>query len=100
MADFFDLNSYGSDTNFQFMNWAVDNGGTYDYAADTRGFTFGVMLEYHDRRWAVRFAEGLMPKVGNGIHLGAELGPAPAEKMEFQAHGVVLRRQEGICCFL
>jgi len=36
LADFFDLNSYGSDTNFQFMNWTVDNNGAYDYAADTR----------------------------------------------------------------
>jgi high affinity Mn2+ porin len=39
LADFFDLNTYGTDTNFQFMNWAVDNNGAYDYAADTRGFT-------------------------------------------------------------
>src|SRR6202045_3732203 len=60
MADFFDLNTYGSDTTIPFMNWTVDNNGTYDYAADTRGFTFGAMLEYHDRRWAVRFAEGLI----------------------------------------
>ena len=100
MADFFDLNTYGSDTNFQFMNWAVDNNGTYDYAADTRGFTFGAMLEFHDRRWAVRFAEGLMPKVANGIHLDADIGRAHAENIEFELHGVVLRRQEGIVRFL
>jgi hypothetical protein len=100
MADFFDLNSYGSDTNFQFMNWAVDNGGTYDYAADTRGFTFGAMLEYHDRRWVVRFAEGLMPKVANGIHLDADVGRAHAENIEFELHGTVLRHQEGIVRFL
>ena len=40
MADFFDLNTFGTDTNLQFMNWTVDNNGAYDYAADTRGFTF------------------------------------------------------------
>jgi carbohydrate-selective porin OprB len=100
MADFFDLNGYGSDTNFQFMNWTVDNNGTYDYAADTRGFTFGAMLEYHDRRWAVRFAEGLMPKVANGIHLDADLSRAHAENIEFELHGAVLRHQEGIVRFL
>ena len=43
LADFFDINTYGSDTNFQFMNWAVDNNGAYDYAADTRGL--------RTRRW-------------------------------------------------
>ncbi len=100
MADFFDLNRYGADTGFQFMNWTVDNSGAYDYAADTRGFTFGAMLEYHDRRWAVRFAEGLMPKVANGIHLDADVSRAHAENIEFELHGVVLRHQEGIVRFL
>ncbi|HET9993985.1 MAG TPA: carbohydrate porin [Candidatus Acidoferrum sp.] len=100
IVDFFDLNSYGSDTNFQFMNWTVDNNGTYDYAADTRGFTFGAMLEYHERRWAVRFAEGLMPKVANGIHLDADLSRAHAENAEFELHGTVLRHQEGVVRFL
>jgi len=45
LVDFFDLNSYGADTNFQFMNWTVDNNGAYDYAADTRGFTFAALVE-------------------------------------------------------
>ncbi len=84
LVDFFDLNTYGTDTNFQFMNWTVDNAGTYGYAADTRGFTFAAMLEYHDRRWAVRFAEGLMPKVANGINLDADVGRAHAESLEIE----------------
>jgi high affinity Mn2+ porin len=96
MADFFDLNSYGSDTNFQFMNWAVDNNGAYDYAADTRGFTFGAMLEYHDRNWALRFAEALMPKVANGIHLDADMSRARAENVELELHGQVVPKREGI----
>ncbi len=100
MVDFFDLNTYGSDTTLQFMNWTVDNNGTYDYAADTRGFTFAAMLEYHDRRWALRFAEGLMPKVANGIHLDADVSRAHAENIEFEVHGTVLRHQEGIVRFL
>src|SRR6266849_3277440 len=100
LVDFFDLNTYGSDTTLQFMNWTVDNNGTYDYAADTRGFTFAAMLEYHDRRWALRFAEGLMPKVANGIHLDADVSRAHAENIEFEVHGTVLRHQEGIVRFL
>src|SRR5467141_1872154 len=100
MADFFDLNTYGSDTTLQFMNWTVDNSGTYDYAADTRGFTFAAMLEYHDRRWAVRFAEGLMPKVANGIHLDADVSRAHSENIEVELHGTLLRKQEGIVRFL
>jgi high affinity Mn2+ porin len=96
MADFFDLNNYGTDSNFQFMNWTVDNNGAYDYAADTRGFTFAAMLEYHDRRWAVRFAEGLMPKVANGIHLDADLSRARSENIELELHGSVLPHRAGV----
>jgi hypothetical protein len=96
MADFFDVNTYGSDSNFQFMNWAVDNSGSYDYAADTRGFTFGAMLEYHDSWGIVRFAEALMPKVANGIHLDADLSRARSENIEFEFHKRTIRRQQGI----
>jgi hypothetical protein len=93
LADFFDLNTYGTDSGFQFMNWAVDNNGAYDYAADTRGFTYAAMLEYHDRNYIVRFAEALMPKVANGIHLDADLSRARAENLEFELHGKVFRKQ-------
>ena len=100
MADFFDTNTYGTDTSFQFMNWTVDNNGAYDYAADTRGFTFAAMIEYHDRRWAARFAEALMPKIANGIHLDADLSRAHSENFEFELHGTVMRHQEGVVRFL
>ena len=96
IADFFDLNNYGSDSNFQFLNWTVDNNGAYDYAADTRGYTFGAMLEYHDRHGAVRFAEALMPKVANGIHLDADLSRAHSENIEVELRGSLLSHHEGI----
>ncbi|MFY9703810.1 MAG: hypothetical protein WAK02_16780, partial [Terriglobales bacterium] len=69
LPDFFDQNSVGSDTHLQFMNWSVDNNGAWDYAADTRGYTVGLVADYEDRNWGFRFAEGLMPKVANGIDL-------------------------------
>src|SRR4029077_6128984 len=48
MVDFFDLNTDGSDSHLQFLNWTADNNGAYDYAANTRGYTDGVILEYDD----------------------------------------------------
>ena len=71
--EFFDVNAVGGDDHLQFLNWTDVNNGAYDYAADTRGYTYDVMLEYADRAWAVRFAEALMPKVANGIHLDADI---------------------------
>jgi high affinity Mn2+ porin len=97
LADFFDLNTYGTDSNLQFMNWTVDNNGAFDYAADTRGFTFAALVEYHHNRHViVRFAEALMPKVANGIHLDADLGRARAENIELELRGSTIRKQEGI----
>src|SRR5262252_4386944 len=45
MVDFFDQNSVATDTHFQFTNWAIDNNGAYDYAADTRGYTVGIIAD-------------------------------------------------------
>jgi hypothetical protein len=64
----------------------VDNNGAYDYAADTRGYTIGVIAEYHDRNWAFRFGESLMPKVANGPDLDWNLRRARAENFEFEIH--------------
>jgi high affinity Mn2+ porin len=97
MADFFDLNTYGTDSNLQFMNWTVDNNGAYDYAADTRGFTFAALVEYHhNKHLTFRFAESLMPKVANGIHLDADLGRARAENFELELRRNTVRNQEGV----
>jgi high affinity Mn2+ porin len=59
IPDFFDLNSAGSDTHFQFMNWTVDNSGAWDYAADTRGYTVRFVADYEECNWGFRFAEAL-----------------------------------------
>jgi high affinity Mn2+ porin len=96
LADFFDVNTYGTDSNFQFLNWTVDNAGSYDYAADTRGYTFAAMFEYHDHWGTVRFAEALMPKVANGIHLNADMARARAENLEFEFHKKTILHQQGI----
>ncbi len=53
MPDFFDVNSVGSDTHFQFINWSTDNNGAWDYAADTRGYTVGAMADFEDRNWGI-----------------------------------------------
>ncbi len=84
--DFFDINDVGTDSHLQFMNWTVDNNGAYDYAADTRGYTIGLLAEYHDRNWAFRFEEALMPKVANGIDLQWNLRKARADNFELELH--------------
>lgn len=96
MADFFDLNSAESDSHLQFLNWTVDNNGGYDYAADTRGYTVGVIVEYQDRRWGVRYAEVLMPRVANGLDYEWKLGRARSENVEFEWRRGFLPHRGGI----
>jgi hypothetical protein len=93
LPDFFDMNSVGSDTHFQFANWSVDNNGAWDYAADTRGYTVGVLADYEDRNWGFRFAAGLMPKVANGIDLVWRPWQVHAENWEYELrHGVIPKK--------
>ncbi len=93
LPDFFDQNAVGSDTHFQFTNWTLDNSGTWDYAADTRGYTVGFVADYEDRNWGFRFAEGLLPKVANGIDLVWRPWQVHAENWEFELrHGVVPKK--------
>jgi hypothetical protein len=79
-VDFFDLNSIGSDSHLQFMNWAIVNNGAYDYAADTRGYSYGLVAEYFARSWAARFGEMLMPTVANGHPTRLEHRPGSRRK--------------------
>jgi hypothetical protein len=83
-ADYFDVNSVGSDSHLQFLNWTGVNNGAYDYAADTRGYTVAAMAEYHDHGWGVRFAEALMPKAANGPKLDFNLVRARSENIEVE----------------
>ncbi|HEV2488735.1 MAG TPA: carbohydrate porin [Candidatus Acidoferrales bacterium] len=95
IPDFFDTNSPGSDSHFQFMNWTVDDNGAYDYAANTRGYTDGAMMEFDNGRWSVRFAEALMPKEANGVHLDADITRARAENFETDYRGGFLHHRDG-----
>jgi high affinity Mn2+ porin len=94
MADFFDNNIGGTDSHYQFLNWAIDNNGAYDYAADTRGYTIGAIIELEERNWALRFADTLMPKVANGPDLDADVARARAENIELELRPQLLKNKD------
>jgi high affinity Mn2+ porin len=92
-VDFFDLNSVGSDSHLQFMNWSLVNNGAYDYAADTRGYTYGLMAEFYDGNWAARVGEMLMPTVANGTDLDWNVARARGENFELEYHPSLLPKR-------
>ncbi len=95
LPDFMDTNSVGSDTHFQFLNWTIDNNGAWDYAADTRGYTIGGLIEYDDANWSLRFIEALMPKVANGIDLVWQPWNVHAENLEFEERYSLIPKRAG-----
>jgi hypothetical protein len=96
MPDFFDANSVGTDTHLQFLNWTVDNNGSWDYPADTRGYTVGIVADYEDRNWGFRFGEALMPKVANGIDLVWKPWQVHAENWEYELRHGILPKKAGV----
>jgi hypothetical protein len=83
-VDLFDINPAGSDSHMQFINWTVDNNGAYDYAADTRGYTYGLVVEYQGPYLEARFGEMLMPKVANGLDIDFDVARAHSEQLELE----------------
>ena len=81
-ADFFDQNSYSHDPRTQFFNWSLMSAGAWDYAANTRGYTVGGVLEYVTPAFALRFGSTLMPTTANGPTLDFHYGTAHAETLE------------------
>lgn len=69
LTDFFDDSQVSHDPRTQFMNWSLMGNGAWDYAANTRGYTMGIVLQalYHD--WAFRLAHTAVPVEANGPEL-------------------------------
>lgn len=82
VPDFFDINAVGSDSHLEFMNWTVDNGGAWDYAADTRGYTVGGLAEYDDHAWTLRYGIFAMPTEANGESLDWAFSRAHGQNWE------------------
>ena len=84
ITDFFDDNNYSHDPREQFMAWGVMYNGAWDYPADTRGYTWGMVQELHTRNYAFRYGIVAEPKVANGSQFDRRL---------FRDHGQVFETE-------
>jgi len=76
LNDDLDQNRYASSTRYQFMDWGLWEDAAWDYAANTRGYTNGVLLGYVSPRWAFRVAAAQMPVFANGNTLDNDIKDA------------------------
>jgi high affinity Mn2+ porin len=69
VGDVFDTNAYANDGRNQFLNWALVNAGTFDYAADAWGFSYGAAAEWYQDWWALRGGAFTLSRVPNSQEL-------------------------------
>ena len=84
LIDVFDNNAFAHDPRIQFFNWALMAGGASDYAADARGYTVGLAVEYYRDDWAFRFGHFAQPKESNGLALDYRLWAHFGENLEVE----------------
>jgi len=70
VSDLFDVNRYANSTRTQFMNWGLFQNSAWDFAADTRGYSWGVAVSLIHPTWAVRLGSFAMPLMANGNVFG------------------------------
>jgi high affinity Mn2+ porin len=54
IVDIFDTNRYANNAKSDFLNWSLINAGTFDYAGDGWGYTYGGAAEWYQDRWTLR----------------------------------------------
>ena len=54
VTDVFDANKYAHDPRNDFLNWALIDTGSFDYAADAWGYTYGAAAEWYQGPWTLR----------------------------------------------
>ncbi|MGB6353631.1 MAG: carbohydrate porin [Steroidobacteraceae bacterium] len=69
VVDLFDANQYAHDPRSDFLNWAAIDAGTFDYAADSWGYTVGTALEWYRGAWTLRGGLFDLSNIPNSPHL-------------------------------
>jgi high affinity Mn2+ porin len=86
-TDVFDTNKYANNPRKDFMNWALINTGTFDYAADAWGYSYGATAEWYQGDWTLRGGGFDLSVVPNAQELDTSFA-------QFQWLGEIERRYE------
>jgi high affinity Mn2+ porin len=87
VVDIFDTNKFAHDPRADFLNWALIDAGTFDYAADAWGYSLGGAAELYRGEWTVRAGLFNLSKVPNGQTLETGF-------RQFQADGEIEHRHK------
>lgn len=85
----FDDNAYAHKADDQFLNWCFMTSCAYDYAADARGYTWGIDGELDWDEWSTRGGWFAMPLLPNQLEIDGSIG------QHFGVNWELERRWEG-----
>lgn len=74
VPDIFDHNAYADDPRHNLLNWTLVDLGTFDYAANAWGYTYGVSAEWYQDWWTVRAGLFDLSNVPNSTRLEEGFG--------------------------
>src|SRR5207244_10706882 len=76
----------------QLLNWSRMTYGAYAYAADARGYSWGLALEYFNIDWRLRAGRFIQPKEPNQLALDLRIFKHYGDQVEIErAHRVAER---------
>ena len=93
VVDVFDTNKYANSPKTDFLNWSLVNAGTFDYAADGWGYTYGVAAEWYQGRFTLRGGVFDLSETPSGATAPEGLNLDPTFK-QFQLVGEIEERHE------
>lgn len=96
ISDFFDGNVFDHDARSQFLNWSLMSSGAWDFPADLRGYTEGVVVQWLHPDWALRFAAVKVPLKANGLKLDPNITKGNSETAEYEKNFSIHHRKGSI----
>jgi hypothetical protein len=84
VIDIFDKNAYAGNVRQQFLNMAFLTHAAFDFAADARGYSWGIAGEYYHDEWALRFGRFVAPKNPNQLPLDFRITEYYGDQVEIE----------------
>ena len=96
ILDFFDKNSFTSDTRQQFLNLSFMTYAAWDFASDARGYSWGGAAELYYDDWAVRIGRISPPRDPNQLPVTLRLDRYYGDQVEVEHDHKLLGRDGAV----
>ncbi|HEV8515251.1 MAG TPA: carbohydrate porin, partial [Cyclobacteriaceae bacterium] len=96
LTDYFDGNSISHDGRTQFFNWSIGTQGAYDFAADNKAYTQGILAEVVKEKWKLRYAITQLSLVPNGLEFNYNVTQAFHQVIELEKPISIVAGRPGV----